>query len=126
MSRRKGAAGERELCALLRDHLGVEAARLLGASRDGGHDIQGLPGIALECKRQDVPSLGAWWAQAFAQGIAADALPVLAYRLPRRPWRFVLPVAALIGGDWRASDSLALTLETSAEGFAAIVREVIV
>lgn len=44
-SRRKGAEGER-----LADHLGVEITRNLLQSRQGGHDLSGLP-VALEAKR---------------------------------------------------------------------------
>jgi Holliday junction resolvase len=38
--RRKGAAGERELAAILTEHLGWAVTRKLGQARDGGDDIQ--------------------------------------------------------------------------------------
>lgn len=38
--RTKGAVGERELAAILSDHLGLIVKRTLGQARDGGHDIQ--------------------------------------------------------------------------------------
>lgn len=38
--RNKGAGGERELAAILSDHLGLIVKRTLGQARDGGHDIQ--------------------------------------------------------------------------------------
>ena len=41
MQRRKGATGERELIALLREHLGEELTRNLDQARDGGADLKG-------------------------------------------------------------------------------------
>ncbi|MFZ9611216.1 MAG: putative PDDEXK endonuclease [Methylococcales bacterium] len=38
--RTKGAAGERELAAILTDTLGTKVTRKLGQARDGGDDIQ--------------------------------------------------------------------------------------
>lgn len=39
-NKRRGASGERELAAILSDHLGLIVKRTLGQARDGGHDIQ--------------------------------------------------------------------------------------
>ena len=47
----KGKSAERELAKLLGDHLGLELSRNLDQTRDGGYDLIGLPGIALEVKR---------------------------------------------------------------------------
>ena len=50
-SRQKGARGERELAAVLREH-GFECRRgqqYSGANGDA--DVVGLPGIHIECKR---------------------------------------------------------------------------
>lgn len=50
-SRKKGAAGERELANILKDH-GYDTRRgqqYSGASGDA--DVVGLPGIHIECKR---------------------------------------------------------------------------
>lgn len=50
-SRNKGAAGERELASKLRDY-GYKARRgqqYCGANGDA--DVEGLPGIHIECKR---------------------------------------------------------------------------
>ena len=50
-SRQKGARGERELAAVLREH-GFECRRgqqFCGANGDA--DVVGLPGIHIECKR---------------------------------------------------------------------------
>lgn len=101
--RLKGQRGENELAGLLRDWLGDDTVnRLLGASRDGGHDIGGLTldGIALEVKRHETRSLGVWWAQAEKQAEAAGKRPVLAYRANRQPWRFMVEMDGPEFCDW--------------------------
>lgn len=41
--RTKGAAGEREICDLIFDNLGIEVHRNLQQTRDGGADIKLKP-----------------------------------------------------------------------------------
>lgn len=120
MQRRKGADGERELVRLLRDHLGVEPVRNLNQSRDGGYDlfIMGIQDIALEVKRAAAPRLASWWAQAVEQ--AGDHIPVLAYRLDRQEWRFIMPLA---GMGYGSDQALSYTVEMGIEGFALVARK---
>lgn len=70
--------------------------------------------LAIEIKRQEALSIGAWWAQARAQ--ADDRVPVLTYRRSWRPCGFVAPLSwvAGVGGDETADLSLA--------GFCHVVR----
>lgn len=49
--RTKGAAGERELCNILHDRLGVDVHRNLSQTRDGGTDIAMGP-FRIEVKRR--------------------------------------------------------------------------
>lgn len=95
MQRRKGKAGEQELARLLRNNLSIDVTRNLIQARDGGADLVGLPGFALEVKRSKQARLGAWWLQTCQQARAANALPALAYRLDFQEWHFVLPLTAL-------------------------------
>ncbi len=63
-SREKGARGERELAAYLREY-GYEARRgqqFSGANGDA--DVEGLPGIHIECKRVEKTAINDWLAQA--------------------------------------------------------------
>ncbi|MBF0283967.1 MAG: hypothetical protein HQL51_05860 [Magnetococcales bacterium] len=122
MQRNKGRAGEQELARLLREHLGVEVRRNLQQSREGGADLAGLPGVALEVKRAAAPSLSAWWEQTRRQAHEGGGVPVLAFRLDRRPWRFILPLEALgiVGGQ---GPGLEATAELSLEAFCLTVRE---
>lgn len=63
-SRRKGAAGEREVCALLSAEFGEKITRNIGQARDGGDDIT-LPPFAIECKRRaKIAGLYDWIEQA--------------------------------------------------------------
>ena len=121
-SRRKGKRGELEVAALLRDLLGRGVVRNLTQARDGGHDLLGLPGWSPEVKRAAKPRIIEWWKQATDQ--ANGAKPVLLYRVDRRPWRAVVALAdAVPGFEGQARDEVTWTLETSLEGFAALVRE---
>lgn len=86
-SRAKGQRGERELCALLSDRLGIDLARNLDQCRSGGADIE-LPGYAIEVKRGE-RFLSKWIDQAIAQA-GADRVPVLAWRSNRKPWRIMV------------------------------------
>lgn len=87
-SRRKGAAGERELIGLLRDQLGdrPELRRNLDQCRDGGADCR-VAGHAIEVKRAE-RFLSAWLDQAEAQ--AGDDIPVVAWRRNGGRWRFLV------------------------------------
>lgn len=97
--RRKGATAERELARLLSPLLGEEITRNLAQSRDGGADLLGVGPFALEVKRQERLTLPAWWRQACEQAERAGLIPALAYRQSRQPWRFVVPLAAIMGAQ---------------------------
>jgi Holliday junction resolvase len=121
MQRRKGAVGERELCKLLAEHLGEPVARSLTQTRDGGDGGDVTWGKwAIEIKRQAEPKLTEWWKQTEEQARDYE-IPVLAYRLDRRPWRFVVPLSAFV--DWPDMQGLKWTAEIGIEAFAMLVRE---
>lgn len=128
-SRNRGARAERELCALLREYLGVEATRQYKQYAQAQHgDIEELIGpYLIECKNQARITLGPWWEQARAAAQARRAIPCVAYRLANRGlydrWRFVVPLneAWSAGQDWK--DSFRYTADVGLEGFALLVRE---
>lgn len=129
-SRAKGAAGEREFCKELAEHLGdalVEPLkRNLEQTRNGGHDILGLDGWALEIKRYKRVKEGdlvEFWNQAVVQAARVKAKPVLAYREDFRSWRVRIAMAELTGIWHPESLSLDWTIEVGLEAFAYIVRE---
>lgn len=89
MQRRKGAAGEREVAALLRDSFGLPCARTLGQARDGGGDIAFRP-FLIEVKRRRSIGVEAWVKQ--AQAAAKDGeLPVVLARADGGEWMLIAP-----------------------------------
>jgi hypothetical protein len=90
MSRTKGAVGERELCRLLSEELGVTVRRNVDQARAGGADCLQLQGFAIECKRTERLSRPTWWAQAVDQGSKAQAEPLVFFRRSREPWQALI------------------------------------
>ena len=91
MSRHKGARGELEVVRELQAR-GIDARRTApmqaGGSR-GDADVLSLPGVHIEVKRQERLCLDQWSRQAEADA-PAGAMPVVAYRRSREPWRVAL------------------------------------
>lgn len=121
MQRRKGKAGELELARLLRKLLGANVARNLEQTRQGGADLLGLSGWAVEVKRAALPRLSKWWLQTCSQAEATGQRPALFYRLDRQPWRVVVALRHVATGF--ESAPLAMRLETDLDCFAALARE---
>ena len=94
-SQRKGASGERELAALLREH-GYDIHR--GGSLSFGEvpDLSGLPGIHVECKRAETLRMSEWMAQAeWDSQRFGDGAPAVFFRRSRSPWCVVMKLE-----DW--------------------------
>lgn len=118
MQRDKGGRGEREFFALLSDELGTVVRRNIGQARAGGADGTEVPGWAIEVKRHEGGFRQAWWDQAVAQARKAGALPALAYRASRQPWRVRLWIEAI--NDFYLPG---YCVEVDLPTFAMIVRE---
>jgi Holliday junction resolvase len=86
--RNKGAAGERELAALLTEHLGFAVKRNLGQARDGADDIT-VQKFRIEVKRQERLQVDKWSEQVEACSQPGE-IPVLAYRRNGQPWRICM------------------------------------
>lgn len=85
-SQRKGADGERELAALLRQH-GYEIER--GGSLSFGEvpNLVGLPNIHIECKRVERLNVGEAMDQAIRDAERFhDGAPTVFHRRNRQPW----------------------------------------
>ena len=85
-SQRKGAAGERELVAVLNEY-GFETQR--GGSETFGTvpDVVGLPGIHIEVKRVERLNLPEAMRQAVRDAERfQDGMPALFHRRNRQPW----------------------------------------
>jgi hypothetical protein len=125
MQRTKGASGEREISAIVRDLTGFEVKRRV-RNHAGDSDLTGIPGWSVEVKRHKTASRGeikAWWQQAVSQ--CGSELPVLFFRRDRDDWRAVWPVAVILGmqhaGMWA---DYQWTVEGSIEAWSAVMREV--
>ena len=93
-SARKGAVGERELAAILRDH-GYDIQR--GGSLSFGEvpDLFGLPGIHVEVKRRENVNLSAALEQARRDAIRFGGLPAVFHRANRQSWQVTMALT-----DW--------------------------
>lgn len=126
-SRAKGAQAERSFIKELSEHLGDALTqplkRNLEQTRNGGHDIEGLDGWAIEIKRYRVikeADINRFWGQAVDQAKRIGATPVLAYREDFRSWRVRVPMG-FMNAEWNAD--VDFTIEVSLVAFATIVRE---
>lgn len=91
-NRQRGQEGEREVCQILTDALGISIKRLLGQERDGGVDIKVGP-FAIDCKRKKkVAKLYEWMEEA-----GSERSPVIALRADGKSWLVVMHLA-----DWIA------------------------
>jgi hypothetical protein len=98
-SRAKGARGEREFAALLRERFpDLEFERGI-QTRGGGAeaaDVFGLPGIHWEVKRVEKLNIWAALVQAETDADYASEIPVVAFRQNRSPWYVALPAHAFL------------------------------
>ena len=83
---RKGADGERELAELLRQY-GYQTERSPSQNYGTAPDITGLPGVHIECKRNEKLNIQ----QAMQQAVDDaerfhDGMPVVFHRRNRHPW----------------------------------------
>ena len=95
MQQRKGADGEKELREILKRH-GYDVTR--GGSQTYGTipDLVGLPGVHIECKRQERLDLMGAIRQAEADAARfKDGLPAVFHRRNRSPWLVTMPLV-----DW--------------------------
>lgn len=89
-SRDKGARGEREVVALLREE-GYDARRGFQLHRKGGEDnpdVMALPGIHIEVKRTE--ALHLWDAMAQAKADCGKRIPTVWHRRNNCPWVVIL------------------------------------
>lgn len=85
-SRNRGQRGERELCSLLSDELGIVVKRNLSQTRGGGADCLEIEGWSVEIKFQETLNINAWWQQTLDQ-CEGNNEPVLFYRKSHQPWK---------------------------------------
>ena len=95
-SKRKGSAGERELCEILRQAW-YESAHRNDQRYVGGvdnPDVAAIPGYHIEVKRTERLSLYEAYEQA-TRDANGHAVPVVMHRRSRKPWLCVMKLS-----DW--------------------------
>ena len=104
----KGKQGEREAIKYLQPIINdvcdaievsrVELYRNQNQSALGGYDIDGLPWLAIEIKRQEALSINTWWKQV-NNARADNQVPLLMFRQNRKKWRFIINSHIHTGGS---------------------------
>lgn len=108
-SQRKGADGERELAALLREH-GFDIERGGSLSYGTAPDLTGLRGIHIECKRVERLNISEAMAQAVRDAERfQDGAPAVFHRRNRQPWLVTMRMV-----DWLAFYEQAVCLHSPA------------
>jgi hypothetical protein len=119
--RTKGNAGEREVARILRDWLGLDIHRNWQAqSAEGGADLAGIPGWAVEIKRAKVARIEDWWQQTIRQAHAGERKPALIYRLdgfgrgmdPEDKWQVIVRACQVLRYSVAFYDRVQMPLRT--------------
>lgn len=93
--RTKGAAGEREICELIFQHLGIQVHRNLSQTRDGGADIKLNP-YSIEVKRRAaIGNIYEWMDQA-ERGCDFPERPIVVCRADRKKWLAIMTIDELL------------------------------
>ena len=120
-SRNRGAAAERELARWIRDELGIPVVRQIKQYQEAQHfDLTPVGPYGIEVKYHARINTKAWWKQAVVSAKVSGLIPVVAYKVYRDGFRFVLPYPS-IGGEWRYDYEY--TMDVGQACFALIVRE---
>jgi hypothetical protein len=105
--------------------LGIDVARELKQFQQAQHfDLTPVGPFGIECKYHARLNVKDWWKQAAASAKASALVPVVAYKVARKGWRFVLPYTTNIPGpaqSWRYDYEY--TMDVGPACFALIVRE---
>ena len=92
--RTKGAAGEREVCDLIFQNLGIHVHRNLSQTRDGGADIKLNP-YSIEVKRRAAIGNVYDWMDQASNGCDQGERPIIVCRADRKEWLAILPIEEL-------------------------------
>jgi len=125
-SRSKGARGELEIVHMLRDNLGLTVNRNYKQTAQAQHgDIEQLVGpYLLECKNcASLSPIKQWWQQALVAADKRGAIPCLAYKVPRKGWRFRVPIPQAWASGHQWGREIQYTMDLSPDGFFLLVRE---
>jgi hypothetical protein len=83
-------------------------------------DLTPVGPFGIEAKYHARINVKDWWKQAVVSAKASSLIPVVAYKVARKGWRFVLPHTSA-QGDW--SHDYEFTVDVGPACFAMIARE---
>lgn len=122
----KGKQGERDAIKFLQpivdrvyselQQVAPQLFRNQNQSALGGYDIDGLPWLALEIKRQEQLNLNAWWNQVL-KACGHSQTPVVMFRQNRKQWRFLTWGYLHTGGSGHMRARVELTKEDFLQWF---------
>lgn len=128
-SRDKGRRGELEIARIVNELTGWDVKRRV-RQHDGDSDIEGIPGWSVEVKNCATLAIPEWWRQAVRQSVGSG-FPVLFYKVPRKGWRAMWPLAPVIStakidaspgaGEWLDER---FACHSTVEAWACVAREV--
>jgi hypothetical protein len=95
--RTKGKAAESEFVNRFQMFFPMEIKRNLLQTREGGADISGCHPFCIEVKRCEKIERPKWWKQVLA-ATAPDEISIVAFRVNKGKWTFLLPVYLMIPG----------------------------
>ena len=124
-SRSKGARGELEVCKLLAENLGGSYSRNLKQYQQNQEgDIEQLVGpYLLEVKNCAALNLKPWWQQTVQAASKRGAVPCLAYKIPRKGWRFCVPLPQAWDSGHQWGREMQYTMTLFPDGFYLLIRE---
>ncbi|WP_290371909.1 hypothetical protein [uncultured Parasutterella sp.] len=93
--RTKGADGEREVCRIIHEQLGVEVSRNLSQTREGGADIK-FPPFSIEVKRRSRIGNVYEWMEQSQKSCSGSEKPIVICRADRRDWLVVMPISQFL------------------------------
>ena len=94
-SRAKGARGERELAAVLREYGYATRRGQQYSGANGDPDVIGVPGLHIECKRVEQLNIGKAMEQSMDDARAGE-IPVVMHKKNRKPWLVTLPLTCFM------------------------------
>lgn len=123
-SRAKGQRGEREVVDILQSLVSIIRAkyglsevlvqRNQNQSWQGGCDLHGLDGFAVEVKYCEQDWNNAWWVQCVAQGEKFKGVPILFYRRNGAKWK--VRMRAFVNTP-RDNDQIEIDMDISLQDF---------
>ena len=92
--RTKGAAGEREICDMIFENLGIEVHRNLQQTRNGGAEIKLKP-FSIEVKRRAAIGNIYYWVDQAERGCEFPERPIVVCRADRKKWLAIMTIDEL-------------------------------